>query len=92
MFKNPLLAVAVAMTIGVAIWGIFDTPGLTSFAANYVEIGFRSRGWFIMLTASIMLISSIALAFSKYGKVVLGKEGESPEFSTISWKIGRAHV
>ncbi len=85
VFKNPLFTVAIAMTIGVAIWGILDTPGLTSFAANYVEIAFQSRGWFIMLTASIMLISSIVLAVSKYEKVVLGKEGESPEFSTTSW-------
>jgi glycine betaine transporter len=85
VFKNSLLISAIAMTIGVSVWGILDTPGLTDFAANFVAIGFRSRGWFIMLTASIMLISSIVLAVSKYGKVTLGKEGEAPEFSTISW-------
>ena len=85
MFHNPLLLIALALTAGVAVWGIFDTQGLAGFAAAQVKVMFRSRGWFVMLTASILLLTSLWLAFSRYGKIKLGREHEVPEFSTISW-------
>ena len=50
-----------------------------------VRIMFRSRGWFIMLTVSVMLILCFWLAFSRYGRIKLGKDDDEPEFSTVSW-------
>ncbi len=85
MFRNPLLLIALALTAGVAVWGIFDTQGLAGFAGEQVKVMFRSRGWFVMLTASILLLASLWLAFSRYGNIKLGRENEVPEFSTISW-------
>jgi glycine betaine transporter len=85
MFKNPLLIVALALTGAVAVWGIVDTEGLATFAAAMVRTMFRSRGWFIMLTASVMLILCFWLAFSRYGRLKLGKDDDEPEFSTVSW-------
>lgn len=85
MFRNPMLMTALGMTLLVACWGFVDTVGLSSLAARIVEIIFRSRGWFIMLTVSTMLLVSIWLAFSRYGSLRLGKEDERPEFSTGTW-------
>ncbi|MDH3671996.1 MAG: BCCT family transporter [Gammaproteobacteria bacterium] len=85
MFKNTLLIVALALTSVIAVWGIVDTAGLANFASTLVKAMFKSRGWFIMLTASVILIVSIWLAFSPYGKIKLGKDDDVPEFSTVSW-------
>ncbi len=85
MFKNPLLSVALIITGAVAVWGIIDTAGLAAFAAHLVGIQFTSRGWFIMLAVSFMLITSIWLALSRYGRIKLGKDDDEPEFSTVSW-------
>ena len=49
MLKNPLLLIALALTIGVSIWGIIDTQGLSQVAAKQVSFVLRSRGWFVML-------------------------------------------
>ena len=51
MFVNPLLFIAVGLTLAVAVWGIIDTAGLTQLATDHVRLVFRSRGWFVMLTA-----------------------------------------
>jgi len=83
--KNPLLIVALMITTIIAIWGIVDTPGLADFAKKTVATEFTSRAWFIMLTVSFLLITSIWLAFSKYGALKLGKDNDEPEFSTLSW-------
>lgn len=85
MRLSPLLIVALALTAGVAAWGVVDTEGLASAAAGIVKRQFESRAWFIMLTVSTLLIVSILIAFSRYGSIVLGRDGDIPEFSTISW-------
>jgi glycine betaine transporter len=56
MFANPLLLIALAITGAIAVWGIVDTAGLTAFAATTVGAMFTSRGWFIMLMVSVILI------------------------------------
>ncbi len=85
MFKNPLLLIALALTGAVAVWGILDTSGLANFASTTVGATFTSRGWFIMLTASFLLIVCIWLALSPYGQLKLGHAEDEPEFSTVSW-------
>ena len=90
MFRNPLLLIALTLTAGVAVWGIFDTQGLAGFAGEQVKVMFRSRGWFVMLTASMMLIASIWLALSRFGGITLGRSGDEPEFSTFSWLAMKA--
>ncbi len=85
MFKNPLLLAALAITGAIAVWGVVDTAGLSALASDTVRILFVSRGWFIMLTASVMLLLSLGLAVSRYGDIKLGKDDDEPEFSTVSW-------
>ena len=85
MFKNTRLIIALALTSVIAVWGIVDTTGLADFASSLVKVLFKSRGWFIMLTVSVLLLVSIWLAFSPYGKIKLGKDDDQPEFSTVSW-------
>jgi choline/glycine/proline betaine transport protein len=41
--------------------------------------------WFYLTMASGVLIYLLYLMMSRYGNVTLGKDGEKPEFSTISW-------
>ncbi len=85
MKLNPLLIVALTLSAAVAVWGIVDNPGLTAFASSAVATVFRSRAWFIMLTASALLGVCVWLAFSRYAHIRLGADDDRPEFSTISW-------
>ena len=85
MLKTALLPTALLITSAIAIWGILDTAGLAAFASELVTIQFTSRAWFIMLTVSFMLITSIAVALSRYGRIKLGHDDDEPEFSTVSW-------
>ena len=85
MLKNPLLLIALTITGLVAVWGIIDTAGLAQFSATLTGVLFTSRGWFVMLSVSLLLILCIGLAISPYGKIKLGKDDDEPEFSTVSW-------
>ena len=85
MLKNPLLLIALTLTGLVAIWGIIDTAGLARFSSTLTGVLFTSRGWFVMLSVSLLLILCIGIAISPYGKIKLGKADDEPEFSTMSW-------
>lgn len=41
--------------------------------------------WLFQLVTFVCICFGFWLAFSKYGKLKLGKENESPEFSTMAW-------
>lgn len=85
MQLNPLLIVALTISAGVALWGIVDPQGLGAISASIVSVQFESRGWFIMLEASLLLIVAIFLAVSRYGSIRIGPEDSEPEFSTPAW-------
>jgi glycine betaine transporter len=85
MHKNLLLLIALSLTGLVAFWGIIDTAGLPGFSAMLTGVLFTSRSSFIMLSVSLLLLLSIWLAFSPYGKIKLGKDDDEPEFPTVSW-------
>ena len=42
-------------------------------------------GWFYILSVTFFIVFSLYVAFSKYGKVKLGKDEDKPEHSTFSW-------
>ncbi len=45
----------------------------------------HNGGWAFVLAASGFVVFALWLAVSRYGKITLGKEGEQPEFRTVSW-------
>ncbi|MDA5557925.1 BCCT family transporter [Shimia sp. MMG029] len=79
------LATSGALITAIGAWGILDADSLVQLAAKVVEQYFDSRGWFVMLSVSGMLLLCLWLAFSKYGNIRLGADDDRPEFSTPSW-------
>ena len=86
MSRSRLLLLTSLPTIAViGIWGVLDPEGIVAFASEIVEQTFESRGWFVMLAVSWMLILCVGLALSRYGEIRLGADDDRPEFSTPSW-------
>ncbi|MFC0522967.1 BCCT family transporter [Pontibacillus salicampi] len=77
----------IALTIGIVFvsWGaIFPEQLLTTMMS--IRNGVLDQfGWFYQLAATFMLVISIIIAFSKFGKIKLGKEKDKPEYGTITW-------
>ncbi|WP_417668387.1 BCCT family transporter [Roseibium sp.] len=83
--ERALLSLSLLTIATVGIWGVFDPEGIVSTASVIVDQYFRSRGWFLMLSVTGMLVFCVALAFSRYGAIRLGADDDRPEFSTASW-------
>ncbi|MDX5593388.1 BCCT family transporter [Pseudovibrio sp. SPO723] len=85
MFAKPKLLIALALTAFIAGWGLYDVASLAAIATELVTVQFTSRGWFIMLTVSFLLLISFAIAVSRYGNIKLGADDDEPEFDVVSW-------
>ena len=82
---TPVFIISLALTVIFILWGAITPDNLeavSSKAQNFLQTRF---GWFYLISASVILIFTIYLAFSKYGNIKLGKDDEEPEYSTMSW-------
>lgn len=72
------------------VWGVIPKEVLphanldtvTTIIQTYLVDKF---GWFYLLSATTFLVFAIYLIFSKYGRIKLGRPGDKPEYSYITW-------
>jgi glycine betaine transporter len=84
--KNIVIIGSLLLTLAFVAFGIF-APETMGELANYVLFSFIGDyfGWYYMLVALLFVVICLYAAFSKYGKIKLGKDDEKPEFSTFTW-------
>src|SRR5699024_3070879 len=52
---------------------------------NGKDFNMNKFGWFYLISATGFLGFAIYLIFSRYGNIKLGKPGDKPEYSYITW-------
>ena len=82
--KGILVIVGLAI-IGFVTWGVLNpqqTFEVTTAALGWIT---TNLGWVFNLVAIGMVLFLLYLAFSKFGRIPLGLDGEPAEYSTGSW-------
>ncbi|UNK46262.1 BCCT family transporter [Arthrobacter sulfonylureivorans] len=69
----------------VCLLGIFFTEQVTEVAGALLGWVTSTFGWLFILGATGFVLFSLVLAFGRYGNIPLSREGETTEFSTLSW-------
>ncbi|QNG36593.1 BCCT family transporter [Geodermatophilaceae bacterium NBWT11] len=80
-----VFGVAAAIALAFVAWGFASPAGLGSTSGSALSWIESNLGWFFVLIASGFVVYVIWLAASRYGKIPLGRDGEAPEFKTVSW-------
>ncbi|WP_236077834.1 BCCT family transporter [Rhodococcus sp. P1Y] len=80
-----VFGITAAITAAILIWGLVAADSLESTTTSILGWLVTNIGWLFIIAASGFVIFSIYLAVSKFGQIPLGKDGEKPEFHTISW-------
>ncbi|NUL47958.1 BCCT family transporter [Cellulosimicrobium funkei] len=61
-------------------------PGPTGEVLSAIQSWIATNlGWFYMLAIGVFIVVALAICFSRFGKITLGKDGEKPEFGVLSW-------
>src|SRR5690625_633079 len=82
---TPVFIISFAITFIFIVWGVVTPDNLEAVTSKIQHFLQTRFGWFYLISATVFLLFSIYIAFSKYGNIKLGKEDEEPEYSTISW-------
>ncbi|MBN9672635.1 BCCT family transporter [Roseibium aggregatum] len=83
--SRVLLAASVGLCAVIGIWGVADPASLLTVAQRIVDQYFTSRGWFVMLSVTIMLLFCLGLTFTRFGDIRLGADTDRPDYSTPTW-------
>ncbi|MET0978652.1 MAG: BCCT family transporter [Paeniglutamicibacter terrestris] len=77
--------VAGVFALAFVIWGLVNTDSLSSASNAALSWVTENTGWFFVSLASFFVIFVLWLALGRFGNIPLGRDGEKPEFRTISW-------
>nr|WP_234320187.1 BCCT family transporter [Streptomyces sp. SBT349] len=80
-----VFGVAAVVTLAFVVWGAVSSESLADATGDMLGSVISNGGWGFVLVASFFVVFALWLAVSRYGRITLGKEGEEPEFKTISW-------
>lgn len=77
--------ISIAICLAMVAWGFFEpetfqaqTGALTSWISS-------TFGWYYLASVFVILVFCLYLIFSRFADIKLGKAGDEPEFSLISW-------
>ncbi|WP_254871226.1 BCCT family transporter [Bacillus sp. Marseille-Q1617] len=77
----------ISISIGIifVLWGVIFPDNLVSVMSNLQGILLDKFGWFYQFSATFFFVVALFFAFSKYGKIKLGKDDDKPEYSRATW-------
>ena len=68
-----------------AIWAVAFNANFTVVSNSAYSFLTNNFGWLYLMAMTAFVIFSVAIAFSKWGKIKLGPDDSKPEYSTVSW-------
>jgi glycine betaine transporter len=86
MKRSPaVFVISLVLVLGFILLGILVPARLDSFSSLLHGGIIEHFGWAYLLAAFGFVVFSIYLAFSKYGRLKLGKPHERPQYSYFGW-------
>lgn len=87
---TPVFIISVIIAAVFIVWGVIPESTLGSAALTPVTSAIHSFiiekfGWYYLLAATLFLVFTLYLIFSKYGNIKLGKPAEKPQYGYVSW-------
>jgi choline/carnitine/betaine transport len=80
-----VIGVVGALVIGFVVWGVLQPETVLEVSTAALNWVMQNLGWVFSSVAIVMVVFLLVLAFSRYGRITLGLDGERPEYSTASW-------
>ncbi|MCE3294093.1 MAG: choline transporter, partial [Arthrobacter sp.] len=82
---KTIFGITGVLALAFVIWGFAGRESLATTSQNALNWVMQYTGWLFMGLASLFVIFVLWLALGKFGNIPLGKDGERPEFRTVSW-------
>lgn len=80
-----VLYISISLILLFLIFGFIFPEQLTGITSQLFGFITNDLGWFYLATVLGVLLFSLYLAFSRFGKIRLGNDDDRPEYSNFSW-------
>ena len=77
--------IAAGISLAFVLWGVIDADGVGAVADDVLTWIISTFGWVFVIGTAGFLVFAGVLAFSRFGRVRLGRDDDRPEFRTVSW-------
>ena len=81
----PVLIGSAVAILAIALWAIFAPVQAGEVIGVMVGWIATNFGWYFVLTAAIVVVFVLILAFSSVGRTKLGPDHSKPQFSMFTW-------
>ena len=71
--------------LGFALFAIIAPSAADTVLTGTQNWIVSNLGWFYQIVIAVFIVFAIIIAFSRFGKITLGRDGEKPEFGVLSW-------
>lgn len=82
---NRVFYISASLIALLVLFGAIRPTLFATIAGNIFNFTTRSFGWFYLLAVFLFVVFLIFLAFSKYGKIRLGKDQDRPQYPFFTW-------
>ncbi|MCI1255125.1 BCCT family transporter [Corynebacterium provencense] len=76
---------AAVLAVAFVIWGFTSPDSLGSVASSMLDWTVSKLGWLFVIAAAVITLFILVVALSRRGRIPLGRNGEPPEYRTLSW-------
>lgn len=85
--KNVTVVFGTSLAICLALvgWGLFSPESFQAQTGALTSWISSTFGWYYLASVFVILIFCLYLIFSRFADIKLGKAGDEPEFSLVSW-------
>ncbi|GAA1824622.1 BCCT family transporter [Nesterenkonia flava] len=80
----PVFIVSAVIIVAVTLWVALDPNAFTTLETAFGWIG-QYLGWYFILTAAIVVVFVLIIAFSRVGRTKLGPDHSTPKFNLFTW-------
>ncbi|MFA1642741.1 BCCT family transporter [Chryseomicrobium imtechense] len=77
--------ITLALVIVTVLFGAIVPEGFESVTANMQAFITSTFGWYYLIIVGLMVVFTLFLIFSPYGKIRLGKDTDRPAYSRPTW-------
>lgn len=67
------------------VWTVVAPNRAGAVFSKVLSVFCTDFGWLYLLVVAFFIVFLVYLALSKYGKVILGKDKDKPDYSRVSW-------
>lgn len=82
---NLVFIISIVISLLITVYSAVYSAEMGALAQSLMNAATTYFGWFYLSLVAFFIGFSLWLAFSRYGKIVLGPDGCKPDFSTVSW-------